>query len=85
MVGLAEKKEQEDRASAVAARGINSEQQILFGPVDKSEWYDDDDDDDWDGDDDFDLRLRIAYGMPRRAVARFVNRAYLGPLKCCVP
>ena len=30
------------------------------------------------------LCLRISYGMPRRAVARRVNRAYLGPLKCCV-
>ena len=35
-------------------QGEDCEQQILFGTVDKSEWYDDDDDDDWDGDDDFD-------------------------------
>ena len=49
-------KEEVDYQHRQGARTASSRQQILFGPVDKNEWYDSDDDDDWDGDsdDDFD-------------------------------
>lgn len=43
---------EEEEVDYQHAQGEDCEQQILFGTVDNSEWYDDDDDGDWDGDDD---------------------------------